>query len=104
MDRQQIKKIAEQYAEIKGFQNGIIVSIPCGMDMTDARYFLGNLRVRLQQEKTPIGVIMQPGVYITYALKERLQKDSNYMEEFLDKSLEFGNSVSNVCMLAYTRR
>ena len=100
MNRRQIEKITKEYAEMDGIPNAIVVTIPNGMDMTDARYFLGNLRVRLQQEKTPIGVIMQPGVYITYALKERLQKDSNYMEEFLDKSLEFGTSVSNVCMLA----
>ena len=100
MNRQQIEKIIKEYAEMEGMPNDIIVTIPSGMDMTDARYFLGNLRVRLQQEKTPIGVIMQPGVYITYALKERLQKDSNYMEEFLDKSLDFGNSIVNVCMLA----
>lgn len=100
MNRQEIKKITKEYAEMDGMPNAIVVTIPSGMDMTDACYILGNLRVRLQQEKNPIGVIMQPGVFMTYALKERLQKDDRYMEEFLDKSLEFGNSIVNVCMLA----
>ena len=100
MNRRQIEKITKEYAEMDGIPNAIVVTIPDGMDMTDAWYLLGNLRVRLHLEKTPIGVIMQPGVFMTYALKERLKKDSNYMEEFLDKSLEFGNSISDVCMLA----
>lgn len=100
MNRQEIKKITKEYAEMDGMPNAIVVTIPSGMDMTDACYILGNLRVRLQQEKNPIGVIMQPGVFMTYALKERLQKDDRYMEEFLDKSLEFGNSIVNVCMLS----
>ena len=100
MNRRQIEKITKEYAEMEGMPNAIVVTIPDGMDMTDALYFLGNLRVRLQQEKKPIGVIMQPGVYITYALKERLQNDKNYLKEFLDKSLEFGNTIYNVCMLS----
>ena len=85
MNRQQIEKIIKEYAEMEGMPNDIIVTIPSGMDMTDARYFLGNLRVRLQQEKTPIGVIMQPGVYITYALKERLQKTATIWKNFWTK-------------------
>ena len=96
MDRQQIEKIAMQYAMKK--KDGIVVSIPEGMTGVDAMILLGNLRVRLWLLDTPVKITIHEGKYMVFALAQKL-KEEKYMKEFLHMSLEECNIIDSVSTL-----
>ncbi len=97
MEKERLKTVVLKSA--KENPEGIVVSIPsaAGILFGDvlAMQFVEVAKKRCREEKFPMGVFGS-GCYFCYGNGDRLIADVEYLEEFIAKSMKFGDVIDIV--------